>query len=179
MRRRLILPVLVVALGFAACGGGTEPSSAPVTATAVDGPYRLTFTMPRATWAASDAISGTATLALTSGERVVLSGSGAGPIGFGFTEVGGDRQMGPAWTADCALHPLSVAAPIVSAITKSGGWSDDQPDAAFYRGFFSDPETHLPEGVWDVTALAEFSESSDCSGGPAELRATIRLSITP
>ncbi len=180
MRRWTILLVLALA----ACDSSTPtsppaPSSSPVTATDTQGRFRLTFQMPRDTWATSESLTGQAQLALTQGASAALSGSGSGPLGFAFAEVGGTRQMGPGWTADCAQHSLSADAPISSGFRKSGGWSDDQPDAAFYRGFFNDPLVHLPPGTWDISAIASFIDGAGCRGADIELQATIRVTITP
>lgn len=86
--------------------------------------------------------------------------------------------MEPVWTADCAKHSLAADRPMVSAITKSGGWSDDQPDAQFYRDFFTDPVVRLPAGEWDITAIAMFVEGEGCGGASHDLRATVRVRIT-
>ena len=179
--------IAVLALAVTACGSpaptaqlSPSPSSpAPAAAVDVEGPFRLTFVLPRSTWMASEAITGQAQLALTAGDQVALSGSGGGLLGFGFAEVGGTRQMGPGWTADCRRYALAAAAPMTSAITKSGGWSEDQPDAAFYRGFFNDALVHLPAGQWDITAVASFIEGPGCGGTSHEMRATVRVTVTP
>ena len=79
--------------------------------------------------------------------------------------------------ADCAIHVLATDRPILSPITKSGGYSDDQPDAPFYRAFFADRLVHLPTGEWDITAVAEFAEG-ECGGPAHALAAPIRVRVT-
>jgi hypothetical protein len=88
---------------------------------------------------------------------VNLNGSGSGLIAFAFREIDGRRQMGPAWTADCRTYDLAAGSPISSAIVKAGGYSDDQPDAAFCMAFFADPLVRLPAGRWEITATAQFA----------------------
>lgn len=100
-------------------------------------------------------------------------------VGFEFAEVGGDRLMGSFMTADCRPYTLSAVQPAVTAITKSGGWSEDDPHAAFYRAFFADPLVHLPAGDWDVTAFADFVEGHGCDGASHTIKATIRVHVTP
>jgi hypothetical protein len=173
---------------LAACAA-PSPTSTPaptaagpadaVTAVATQGPFRLTFTLPKAVWRTDEAIDGEARLGLAAGPDVGVGGSGAGLMGFGFAEVGGDRLMGPASTADCRPYTLSAAQPAVTGITKSGGWSEDDPNAAFYRTFLADPLVHLPPGDWDVTATADFVEGQGCDGAPHTMTATIRVQVTP
>jgi hypothetical protein len=156
----------------------TPAQNEAVEATDVDGPFRLTFDLPRATWASTEAIEGEARLILTEGVGTRLSGSGSGLLGFGFREVGGDRKMGPAWRADCVPHDISTDDPLTSAITKSGGWSGEDPNAVFYRDFFADPIVRLPVGEWDIIALAQFIEGEGCAGAAHELQATLRVRIS-
>lgn len=167
---------IVLAVILAACAG-SSPSPTAARADDGEGPFHLAFTLPRTTWSAGEAIEGQSQLSLSALGPVTIVGSGGGVLGFGFAEVGGRRQMGPAMTADCAIHPIAGNEPIVSPITKSGGYSTDGPDAAFYRAFFADPLVHLPAGAWDITAIAEFAED-ECGGPTHSLTATIRVRVT-
>ena len=168
----------VLALILAACASSApSPTSSPATAEDGEGPFLLVFTLPRTTWSAGESIEGGSRLALSALGPVTIVGSGGGVLGFGFAEVGGHRQMGPAMTADCRQYRIAVDEPIVSPIAKSGGFSTDGPDAAFYRSFFADPLVHLPPGEWDITAIAEFAED-ECGGPTHSLKATIRVLVT-
>ena len=44
---------------------------------------------------------------------------------------------------------------------KSGGWSLDDEDASFWENFFNEPALILPPGRYTITAIAEFSLSSE------------------
>jgi hypothetical protein len=156
-----------------------SPSPATGTAEDVDGRFRLTFVLPRTTWSADEAIEGEAVLALIDDELAELGVAGNGPIEFIFKEVGGSREIGPAWDTVCDSARLAAASPIVRSIRKSGGYGDDQPDADFYRAFFADPLVRLPAGDWDITAVAEFMDGPDCaSADQHSMRATVRVQIT-
>ena len=85
----------------------------------------------------------------------------------------------PVTTADCGHSEISTDAPIVSDLNKSGGFSDDDPDAAFLRDFLMAPDVRLPAGTWDISAIAQYAESSDCSGGMRGMRATVRVEVVP
>jgi hypothetical protein len=190
--------MVALALLLAACGGpvptpGASPDALPGAtaplpsdppsggepqASDTSGPFQLTFVLPRTTWSSEEAITGKAVLSLTEGRATAISGPGRGLLAFAFREVGGTHEMGPGWTMDCASHPLAAGQPIESGITKSGGFTDEQPDAGFYRSFFWDPLVHLPAGTWDITATTEFSEGAGCSGARHALSATIRVLVT-
>ena len=43
-------------------------------------------------------------------------------------------------------YPLDPATPITADLSKSGGFSGDDPDADFVRSFLADPEVRLPRG---------------------------------
>jgi hypothetical protein len=181
---------IVLAVLLTACSGpkpsaaptaspsiAASPSVAAATAEDGEGPFRLVFTLPKTTWSAGDSIDGQSRLEFSGVAPVTIVGSAGGVLGFSFAEVDGRRQMGPAWDTACAIHAIAPDKPIVSPITKSGGYGDDQPDAAFYRAFFTDPLVHLPAGEWDITAAAEFVER-ECGGPPHSRQASIRVRVT-
>lgn len=170
-------------LSATAAPSASEPPSSPSLATGtaedVEGRFRLTFVLPRTTWSADEAIEGEAVLALIDAESAELGVAGNGPIEFVFKEVGGSREMGPAWDTVCDSAQLTAASPFVRSIRKSGGWGDGQPDADFYRSFFADPLVRLPAGDWDITAVAEFMDGRDCaSADQHSMRATVRVHVT-
>ncbi len=150
-----------------------------VTAQETLGPYRLRFTLPRTTWSTDDAIDGIAVFETLMDGTQDVGSSGGGLFSFGFSEVGGTRAIGPAMTSDCVRRLLQSGVPLSSAIVRSGGWGAEDPDAAFYRGFFTDPIVRLPAGTWDITAYVDFVEGGDCSGTPRALSATVRVEVTP
>lgn len=151
----------------------------PAHAEARDGAFKLAFDLPKRTWAADEAIQGTAALALVDGVAQDLGRSGMGVFGFGFTSTDGSHDMGPVSTADCAPDRLVAGVPMISAIRKSGGFSRDQPDAAFVGSFLSDPLVHLPPGDWKIVAFADFVEGQGCSGASHHLQAQVVIHVTP
>jgi hypothetical protein len=176
----LLRLLLVAGLLVGACESPPDPSAleAPARAETVDGRFGLAFELPRTTWSSREAVEGQAALILLGNGRTEIGASGGGPIAFSIIEVGGTRIMGAASNDDCATHVLSAAEPITSRITKSGGWSEDDPNAAFYEAFFADPALHLPPGTWDVTAVATFIEGRGCAGASHDLSATVRITVT-
>jgi hypothetical protein len=171
---------LQVVRGPAPIGPGPSPSTEPVTASVTVGDYRLTITSPKGTWTTDEAIQVEATLEyLGNAAEETLRGSGSGLIGFGLEELTGDLTMGAAFTTDCAQHPISAEAPIVAPFQKSGGYSADDPDAAFWEAFFADPELHLGAGEWQISAGATFDDGDDCTADPIHLDVAIVLTVEP
>lgn len=179
MSRRVLFIVVAVALAIVGCGPASSesPTATQGAVTDEEGPYRLTFVVANTTPAANEPIEGQAQLELRLGQRAQLSGAGGGPFAFEFAEITGARKVIPVWDAACAGHEVRAGAPLASRIVKSGGWSDEEPDADFYRAFFQGPEVRLPPGVWDITALATFSEGAGCGGRSVALRATVRVEV--
>jgi hypothetical protein len=183
---RRLTSLLGLGLLVAACASPAPPSTAAAAAPsavapgarAVDtsGPFTLVLELPTDTWAAGEPITGEARLQVADGDGLIY-GSGGGPLAFGYLELTGHREMGPAMTSDCARHRLGVDTPITSPLRKAGGWSDDDPDAAFYRDFVTGPDIRLPSGDWLVTASADFLAGKDCSGAAVHLEAPIVLHI--
>jgi hypothetical protein len=186
LHSRLAPAAMLIALVAAACGGNPVPSlvaqalpDGPQTASDAEGRFRLDFALPQRRFTEADDIKGIATLSMFGPGAGTIAASGGGPIGFGIAEVEGTRVMGPASSADCASFEIVNGSPITSGIKKSGGWSGEDRNAAFYEAFFTDrEELHLPAGAWDITAYASFSEG-DCGPSPHELSAPIRIEVVP
>jgi hypothetical protein len=182
---RLAAVVLALGVVLAACAGEPSapvgsPSAGPAGhASATQGAFQLTFELPRTTYRAGEAIEGLAALAVVGGAPVPFGSSGNGPFTFNFAEVGGPRNVGGLMTADCAPYRLEPGRPMTSAITKSGGWSGDDPNAPFYSAFLADPVIRLPAGDWTITAGATLVEGEGCSGAGRALAAPITVHVTP
>ena len=183
---RLVFLGLALGIAVTACGGSSPSppiaSIAPVgaeRASDVQGAFQLTFELPKTTYRAGEAIEGRATLAVIGDAAVAFGSSGGGPFVFDFAEVDGPRRVGGAMTADCAPYRLEPGRPMTSAITKSGGFSADDPEAPFYRAFLADPVVSLPAGDWRITAGASLVEGVGCSGASRNLAAPIVVHVLP
>jgi hypothetical protein len=183
--RRLASTALAFGVALAACAGqplspaASPPTGAAVRASDVTGAFELTFELPRTTFRAGEPIEGRATLSVIGGAPVVFGSSGGGPFVFSFSEMNGRRHVGGAMSADCAPYRLEPGRPMTSAIRKSGGFSDDDPEAAFYQAFLGDPIVSLPAGDWRITAVASLVEGEGCSGAGRNLSAPIEVHVVP
>ena len=193
--RGLVLVVglaLVAGLVLVAC---TIPSPSPVApadtapsqsatpvaarAEASRGRYRLVFELPKSTWSAGEPITGTATLSLIGGGQADIGASGSGITGFHYQERGGRHDVEPVLTADCTSYRVSGEAPIVEPLGKSGGFTGEDPDAAFLRSFLAGPNVLLPAGDWQVTAIADFIDGRRCQGEHYLLEAPVVIHVVP
>lgn len=170
---RHVAVVAVLVFVTAACRAATPSATPPVSvepgvpaqAEATDGAFRLWFDLPRTTWRSNEPISGTAVLDFTGvGERL-LYGSGAGVIGFTWTQVGGTKHGDWFWQLDCSHHAISAGAPLSSPLRLLVAFTPDDPDASFYASMdFLHPL--LPPGDYVLGAIARFTEVP-CTGEPA------------
>lgn len=143
-----------------------------------DRDWVLTITSPKSNWATREAIVVTAELRYVGpGAGTEFFGSGSGPLFFDFSEVGGTRVLGGGGHSDCKRYEIQADAPLVMPYRKSGGWTAEDPNAVFYRGFIADPLLHLPLGEWEVGVRAGFSMPPGCSGRSVSLRASVVLTV--
>ena len=179
MQRTLPAAAILIAIVAVSACGSTPPQVADILgrAEATDGPFRLEFVVPKSTWRADEQIVGQASLSFAGQGGIDLGGSSGGLIGFGVSEVGGTRHMGVAADAACFSRRLEAGRPMVSGLMKSGGFSGDDPNAAFYRAFFADKGYHLPAGTWEIAAVASFVEGRDCRGASHTITARLRIRV--
>jgi hypothetical protein len=177
IRRSFGLPLVAVVI---ACSGPL-PAASP-TAVSRDrsavGDFVLEISSPHTVWPAGEPIQVTAALAYVGPlAEQSLRGSGSGPIFFSVEELSGTRRMLASWTDDCAQHLIRAGQPINVPYAKSGGWSEDDPHAAFYRAFFGERAFRLPAGRWRITAISRFDAGVTCTANPLELSASIELEV--
>ncbi len=155
------------------------PSSSPPHAQAQQGRFRLDFELPKAVWMAGEPIDGLATLSLVDGTAADIGGSGGGLFAFGYVDPAGRHDVGPVWRADCRSYRLAADRPMTSGLTKSGGFSPDDPDIDFIRTFLTGPVVRLPAGDWTITAVVPFVEGTGCTGATHDIRASIPIRVLP
>jgi hypothetical protein len=132
--------------------------------------------LPKTIWRTTEEVTGKATLALVTPTSMTVWGSGSGILGFGFAQVGGDKNVGWIRTADCGPRQLEASTPLVSPITKTPSYSESAPPTDFYRVFGTDPLIHLPAGDWRISAVTDFTEDG-CGGTRHELQAALVIHV--
>lgn len=147
------------------------------TAVANDGPFKLELVLPRVDWKADEPMTGTAILSYGGPNLTEIFGSGT-LIGFRYSQIDGSHRVEPVSTADCRHYEISPATPMNAPLSKSGGFSPDQPDFEFLRSFLTSPDVRLPAGTWDVSAVTQFTEGDSCGLGGHSMTATVRVTVT-
>lgn len=193
-----IAPLASIAL-LAACGGPAPSAAPPVPApsdtpapTAVadpgvpgpaqavdtEGRFRLVLGLAAVIVRAGEPVEGQAALTTVDGQEAAIAGSGGGVIGYSFTEIGGPRSMGGVMTSDCAPHTIPAGGALRSPLRPSAAWSEDDPNAAFYRAFAQRPDVRLPPGAWRITAHAQFL-GAGCTRPLHRLEVSTVVLVTP
>ena len=180
-RRRLLIGTIAAVAALAGCNPAPslEPSSAvePVIAADEDGLFRLELELPKATYAAGEPIEGVARLRYGGQGGVEVAGPAGGLIGFSLVDVDGPRDVGGGQDAACAPYGLDPANPITTALTKSGGYSPDDPADDFIEAFLKDPVYRLPAGTWEIQAWTNFL-GQGCTPPVTELSTSVRITVT-
>jgi hypothetical protein len=112
-------------------------------------------------------------------EPIVLSGSGSGFVFFSVTRTADGLTSGePVWTDDCARHVVPAGDRNVIPFAKSGGWSEEDPNAAFLRTYFADPQLTLPSGTWRIDVVAQGYIGDGCTGAQLDLEVSLIVTVT-
>ena len=180
-RHRLLLGTVIALASLAACGPAPTPAPSgavePVIAAEEDGLFRLELELPKVRYAAGEPIEGIARLRYGGQGGVEVAGPAGGLIGFSLVDVDGPRDVGGGQDAACAPYRLDPANPITTALTKSGGYSPDDPADDFIEAFLSDPIYRLPAGTWEIQAWTNFL-GQGCTLPATELRTSVRITVT-
>lgn len=60
---------------------------------------------------------------------------------------------------------------------KSGGFSEDDPDADFWKKFYAKKDLYLPEGEYTVTARGDFSLSENTEESKRNLSTELKIKV--
>lgn len=176
MPGRVALVALVLLAG---CGTDRmpEPDELVDSGSDTDGMFTLEVRVADVTVFEGEEILVDASLSHDGAADVILAGSGSGVVFFSVTRQEDGLSSGPpVWTDDCAQHVLEAGRPMDVPFAKSGGFSDDDPNAAFLRTYFADRELRLPAGTWRIEATTNAS-IDECGGEPVNLRAFVDVVV--
>lgn len=173
-----------------ACSGGSAVRRSPDASTpsaaahgppsaATDGPFTLTLSAGRASYRADEPIDDiVAELVYAGGvSELTISGSGSGLVVFSTEELNGTRHQTGFQHDDCVPYAIQSDQPIREPFSKSGGYSADDPNRAYWEQYFAERELRLPAGEWDMTAWSTLYEDGHCTGIRRDLRTTIRIAV--
>jgi hypothetical protein len=151
--RALLVPVALMALaGCDAMNPSAAETPQPIVLRSAANGFVLETTLPRLTWRSDEAIQVATTLTYAGPDaRTSVWGSGSGVVEFQLQELTGNRSVGAPMTADCHQWDYVRNVPLSIPYPKGAGWSEDDPNALFYKAYTADPLLHLPPGRWRIT----------------------------
>lgn len=186
-------PVSLAALAVLVAACSQSPTPTPLGSALEPGPtvpelaagtvsghgMTLSATADPAVVAAGDRIEVEASVTNDGADPVVLSGSGSGLVFFSVTRIDDGLSSGPpVWTDDCVPYVVPSDEPIVVTFAKSGGWSEEDPNAAFLRRYFAEPDLTLPSGTWRVDVTVHGNIGEGCTGPPVDLAIGLMVTVT-
>lgn len=144
-------------------GGATRDAATP-SATGEPAPlgqgsdalFSLTIQADRSRYGADEPIEIATTLRYIGDEPTTVTSSGAGLVTFGIQQLDGPVDVGPGRDEACVRYEYRPGGEEQVRFQKSGGYSNDDPMADFWRAFFADPELRLPAGEYRITASAHY-----------------------
>ena len=153
-----LLLALACILGLTACGAGTPAESADsqeISSVATANGFVLTLYADRASYSEEEEICLRATLEYTGKGDTVTIWHGEPYITFSITD-GESFETGGLIMTILTSTELEKGKIYEFVYSKSGGYSEDDPDADFWRAFYEEEALKLPAGTYTVTVSGAF-----------------------
>jgi len=160
------------------------PAAAPVPATgvednAIDAPFSLRIRAESASYRFGEGIQVTAWLTYSGPkEREELAASFSGIVLYSWEQLDGPLRREAGYRLNCQSYAINRGQPIRIPFAKSGAFSGEDPDAAFWRQYFADPDFHLPVGRYRIHAKSYFF-IHDCQVSEPGLDAAVEIDVRP
>ena len=175
---RRFAPLVLAAL-ITACAGPAPVPVPNVDGNAQDEEFGLRIHASQAVFRSSEPIVVDATLSYLGRAASADIYGDSGVVGFGLKQLDGRLHMSAVSDLMCTATRVDRLVPVHRPFSKSGGFTGEDPDAAFWRAYFADPVLHLPPGTWQITAYAGFTTGEGCSGPQHALTATVPVLVIP
>jgi hypothetical protein len=175
--KKAVFWLALAALAF--LGAACAPAAGEAGASSVDdGVFRLTIRTDKDEYTAGEAVNCYATLEYVGGADSTTIYS-SDPLVY-FTVKGGQ------FTGDFAVNDIlktttfKKGEPVRFDFAKSGSFSADQKDAAFWESWYADPELKLPAGEYTIAATVDgFFDQNDYAGTAYTLTVSAQISVKP
>lgn len=167
-----LLVLVIVGLSCTALVADAGPSSVD------DSVFKLSIHTDKNEYAAGEAVSCYATLEYV-GEEDSLRIYSSDPLVY-FTIQGGRFTGDYAVSDELMTTTFKKNEPVRFDFVKSGGYSADDADAAFWESWYAEPELMLPAGTYTISAKADgFFDEDDYAGSKYTLTAARTIFVTP
>lgn len=174
-----LLLCLTCLAGLAACGGEKaveEAAAGEISATAEANGFVITLYADKAGYRTDEEIRIRATLEYTGEGNSVTIWHGEPYISFSISD-GKDFNSGGLIMTVLTSTKLEKGKVYEYGYTKSGGYSADDPDAAFWEEFYASDTLKLPAGTYTVTVSGMFhltaQQRPEDKGPSASLQITV------
>ncbi|MDQ6423547.1 hypothetical protein RB620_29475 [Paenibacillus sp. LHD-117] len=174
LKLTLLVPVLIALLS--ACGTGKETPSGQPSATMhpsvaekmaepklvyKDDRFEMKLNIDKTDYKAGEPIVYSASLTyIGEEESFTVWGSSSAKVVFTLTDGKGFDMEG-ASTDDLVPMEMTRGEAMEFPFVKSGGYGSEDPDAAFWKTFYSEKELLLPPGTYVISAICNFSLSQE------------------
>jgi hypothetical protein len=142
-----------------------------------DGTFAVEIRTPRARYTVAEAIPIVTNFVYIGPEARTIAGGAQSLVTFGLEQIDGPLDMLGGSDSICVQHQLTARQPVAAPFLKSGGWSNNDPLAGFWRAYFADKELHLPAGSWRVTASLDAIMAADCIGQEHRVDASVAFVV--
>ncbi len=139
--------------------------------------FSLTIHADSGRYAAEEPIKIATTLRYIGDEPTTVGSSGGGLVNFSVEQLDGPVDAFAGRDLDCARFEYRPGDVESVEFQKSGGYSNDDPMADFWRAFFADPELRLPPGEYRITASADYHHPGPDCGRQQDVEASIVIIV--
>lgn len=175
--KKLFIFIIALIFALASCApvsGGEDDGASKVNS---DGTFKLSIYTDKKEYKAGEMITCYAIVEYTGdGDGVVIYS--ANPL-MGFALKDDKYFDGTYAVADVLISTeFEKGVPVTFEFSKSGGWSGEDENAAFYEQFYSEKELKLPAGEYEISAAIDgFFDKDDYQGSEYVLKASVNLRV--
>jgi len=177
MKAKYFIIVLIITLTAALCGCASNSNEAnPISSSSSNGLFVLTITVDSAQYKNDTPITCYAQLKYTGTETITIYHSQ--PLtAFGVKD---DKYFNNDYIRldELISTTFNPGDEITYEFKKSGGWSQDEPNAAFYEKYYTQKELILPKGTYQLSANLQYSmDENDVAGTMQTLSAVVSIKV--
>lgn len=172
----ILMAVLVLFLASCAPTQSEEVEEATVGKTVTNDYFKLSIVADKSVYKADEAISCYALLEVMGEEQITVLHSD--PLVVFYVE--GEKYFEGDYIRQDSLNRTTFAPGDEKRFEfqKSGGWSEDDPNASFYEEFYSDNELRLSSGQYMLGVQIEYStDENDMRGTQQTLEALVSITV--
>ena len=185
MKKAFLFGIALLIFGaiFVGCNRVSPPAASSSTgeqgessASCTENGFEMRLYSDKQVYKSAETIKIWATLAYVGDDDTVTIWHGDPYMRFSITD-GGD------FNADGVSHTILTSTVLKKGelyrfdYEKSGGWSADDPDAAFWEAFYQEEDLYLPAGEYTITVRGAFSLDENVADSQSGLLCELRIKV--